>query len=288
MRQHRQVFSVAGMCRSLKVSPSGFYGCVTDQGRGKLRAQVELLARVREIHRESSGSYGSRRTARQLQSEGQGVGRYRARTLMRQAGLAVKMKKRFKVTTDSRHEHAVAPNLLHRQFNVGDPNRVWAGDITYLWTREGWLYLAVLMDLYSRKVVGWSLARTISEGLVGDALRMAAGRRGPEDGLMHHSDRGSQYAGHGYQRLLAKHGMICSMARKGDCWDNAVVERFFGSLKRERTSHRRYETRNEARLDVIDYIEMFYNPKRLHSHLGYLSPDEFERRTLFSRVSGST
>ncbi len=212
-----------------------------------------------------------------LKEEGEEVGRYQARTLMRQAAVAVRRKRHYKVTTQSRHDYPVALNLLDRKFEVSAPNRVWAADLTYLWTEEGWLYLAVVLDLFSRKVVGWSLSGQMRVELVADALRMALWIRKPHRGLMHHSDRGSQYAGHVYQSLLSEHGMICSMSRKGNCWDNAVVERFFRSLKSDQTDHRRYATREEAKKDVIDYIEMFYNSRRYHSYLGYVSPAEYEK-----------
>jgi transposase InsO family protein len=215
--------------------------------------------------------------AKQLQAEGFPVGRYKARRLMQAAGVAVRHRKRAPVTTDSHHSYAVAPNLLARQFEVEQSDTVWAGDITYLSTAEGWLYLAAVLDLHSRKVVGWAMSSRIDAALVQEALRMALGRRGPARGLLHHSDRGSQYACGAYQELLAANGMQCSMSRKGDCLDNAVVERFFGTLKRECTALRRYATRQEARDDVIDYIEMFYNSTRLHSSLGYVSPNDFER-----------
>jgi len=213
----------------------------------------------------------------QLQAEGFAVGRAKARRLMQEAGLTVRHRtRRGPVTTDSQHRYPVAPNLLARQFKVEQPNQVWAGDITYIWTAEGWLYLAVLLDLYSRKVVGWAISAHIDSALVQEALRMARGRRGPTTGLLHHSDRGSQYACHTYQRLLTTYGIRCSMSRKGECLDNAVAERFFGSLKRERTDLRHYVTRQEARVDIVDYIEMFYNSKRLHSYLGYVSPRDYE------------
>lgn len=236
----------------------------------------ELMVRVRVIHSESSGTYGSRRMSRRLRKDGQDIGRTRARTLMKKAGVSVKRRKRFKRTTDSRHGLPVAPNLLKREFSVKQPNRFWCSDISYLWTMEGWLYLAVVIDLYSRKVVGWAIERRIDSALVEQALSMAYFRRKPPKGLTHHSDRGSQYAGGGYQSLLRSYGMICSMSRKGDCWDNAVVESFFHSLKTERTNDVLYRTREDARLDVMDYIEMFYNSRRLHSFIGYRSPNEFE------------
>ncbi len=239
-----------------------------------------LLAEVKAIFESSKGTYGSRRMAKALRALGYRVGRYRARSLMRQLGLRVVPSKRFKVTTNSKHNYPVAPNLLDRQFEVAAPDRVWGTDITYLWTREGWLYLAVVIDLFSRKVVGWSLDKRMTTTLVIDALTMAVWRRRPCEGLLHHSDRGSQYASHAYQAELEKYGMVCSMSGKGDCWDNAVVERFFRSLKTERTNPCIYTTRQAAKHDVIDYIEMFYNSQRLHSYLGYQSPNDYEARAL--------
>ena len=215
--------------------------------------------------------------AKQLQAEGFVVGRAKARRLMQAAGVMVRRPPQHRpMTTDSRHGYGVAPNLLARQFDVATPDQVWVGDLTYLWTQEGWLYLAVLLDLFSRKVVGWAMSSRIDAALVQEALGMAVGRRQPAAGLLHHSDRGSQYACQAYQRLLNEAGMRCSMSRKGDCLDNAVAERFFGSLKRERTAYCSYATRQDARDDVIEYIEMCYNSTRQHSYLGYISPNEYE------------
>jgi transposase InsO family protein len=237
-----------------------------------------MVLRVKAIHERTGGVYGSRRMARELRGEGHDVGRCQARSLMQEAGIEVRRKRRFKLTTDSRHRLPVAENLLDRQFDVSAPNRVWAADITYLWTNQGWLYLAVVIDLYARRVVGWALSDRIQAQLVCDALRMAVGRRRPPPGLIHHSDRGSQYAGQAYQDLLREHGLTPSMSRKGNCWDNAPMERFFGSLKRERTDLRLFTTREEARACVIEYIEMFYNNRRRHSYLDYVSPAEFEAK----------
>jgi putative transposase len=278
MAQHQQLWPVSILCRVLAVSRSGFYAYVQRQTATCIDAEeVGLVARVKAIAAETRSSYGSRRMAKQLQDDGFAVGRYKARRLMQQAAVTVRRPKPYHpVTTDSRHGYAVAPNLLARQFAVGQPNQVWVGDITYVWTAEGWLYVAVLLDLYARKVVGWAMSSHVDAALVQEALRMALGRRRPSAGLMHHSDRGSQYAGQAYQRLLEAHDLHCSMSRKGDCLDNAVAERFFGSLKRERTAHGHYATRQEARDDVIDYIEMFYNSRRKHSYLGYVSPNEYE------------
>jgi len=276
--QHQETWPIAVLCEVLDVSRSGFYAYAHQQAAPRIdRDEVALLARVKAIHAETGQSYGSRRMAKQLQAQGFAVGRAKARRLMQDAGLAVRRRtRRGPVTTDSQHRYPVAPNLLARQFEVDKPDHVWVGDMTYVWTAEGWLYVAVLLDLSSRKVVGWAMSAHIDSALVQEALRMALGRRHPTTGLLHHSDRGRQYAGHDYQRLLATSGIRCSMSRKGECLDNAVAERFFGSLKRERTDLRHYVTRQEASADVVDYIEMFYNSKRLHSYLGYVSPNAYE------------
>lgn len=196
---------------------------------------------------------------------------------MKMAGVCAKQKRKFKATTDSKHNEPVAPNLLNREFRVEEPDKVYVSDITYIWTSEGWFYLAVFIDLFSRRVVGWSLNQRMSRTLVMNALRMAIWRRQPLPGLIVHSDRGSQYCSGEFQKMLSDHRMISSMSRKGNCWDNAVAESFFGSLKTERVFFSNYRTRDDARRDVIDYIEMFYNSNRRHSYLGYISPNEFER-----------
>jgi putative transposase len=278
MAEHCNYWPVAVMCEALEVSRSGYYDYIKTQTIDTVTDELELLTRIKAIHAETRQCYGSRHMAKALQDEGYQVGRHKVRRLMKEAGVSVRRRTTRKPqTTDSRHGYGVAPNVLGREFDVAQPNAAWAGDITYLWTQEGWLYLAVLLDLYSRKVVGWSLSSHIDSELVKGALEMAVGTRRPAAGLIHHTDRGSQYASHAYRDLLGEHGMICSMSRKGDCLDNAVAERFFGSLKRERTSHQYYETRQEAREDVIDYIEMFYNSTRKHSYLGYVSPNEYEK-----------
>jgi putative transposase len=245
----------------------------------------ELIARVRQIHSDTRGSYGSRRMSGQLRDDGYNASRYRARSLMEKAGVSVKHRKKFKRTTDSNHKLPVAANLLNRQFEVERPNTVWCVDITYLWTIEGWLYLAVVLDLYSRKIVGWAMSNRLTAPLVKEALSMAYWRRKPEKGLIHHSDRGSQYAGNDYQKLLEQYSMVCSMSRKGNCWDNAVVESFFHSLKTEWIADIIYRTRDEARNDVIRYIEMFYNSHRLHSFLGYKNPNAFENKFSLAKVA---
>ncbi len=278
MAEHCNYWPVAVMCEALEVSRSGYYDYIKTQTMAASPDDLELLTRIQAIHAETRQCYGSRRMAKALQDEGYQVGRHKVRRLMKDAGVSVRRRTpRNPQTTDSCHGYGVAPNVLNREFDVAQPNEAWVGDITYLWTQEGWLYVAVLLDLYSRKVVGWSLSSQIDSELVKGALEMAVGTRRPEAGLIHHTDRGSQYASHVYRDLLGEHEMICSMSRKGECLDNAVAERFFGSLKRERTSHQYYETRQEARDDVIDYIEMFYNSTRKHSYLGYVSPNEYEK-----------
>jgi putative transposase len=268
---------VSILCRVLGVSRSGFYNWRHESKKQRRRENDKLLPLVRQLHRESDSTYGTRRMAKALRGHGIPCGRCRARTLMSLAGVSVKRKKKFRVTTDSNHNLPVAPNLLNRQFNVSTPNRSWVGDITYIWTTEGWLYLATVMDLFSRQIVGWSLQDRMTKKLVFDALLMAIWRRRPSPGLIFHSDRGSQYCSSHFQDLLKAHKILCSMSRKGNCWDNAVIERFFRSLKSERVTFRNYKTREAAKQDIIAWIEMFYNSKRRHSYLGYVSPREFEK-----------
>jgi transposase InsO family protein len=262
----------------LGVSRSGFYDYLRRRERAPDPEHEEKLELVKKIAEASNHTYGSRRMAKALQALGYRVGRRQARTLMREAGVWVRYRRRYRVTTESNHRQAVFPNRLERDFAPSAPNQVWAGDITYVWTHQGWMYLAVVIDLYSRKVLGWSLGHRLTSSLVCDALLMALWRRRPPKGqLIFHSDRGVQYASDAFRKLLKTHGIAGSMSRKGDCWDNAVVESFFGTLKSERVHWSSYQTREEARADIVEYITMFYNSRRLHSYLGYQSPDEFER-----------
>jgi len=274
----RKAYPITLMCEVLEVSRSGYYAW---RGRDKSARQKEyerLIPIVQDAHKSSDGTYGARRMAEEIEATGTPCGRDKAATIMKLADVAAKQKKKFKVTTDSRHNLPVAPNLLDRQFAVAEPDQVYVSDITYLWTREGWLYLAVVIDLFSRQVVGWSMNHRMTRSLVMDALTMAIWRRKPDSGVIFHSDRGSQYCSTDFQGMLTKHGMISSMSRKGNCWDNAVAESFFGSLKTERVFFSNYRTRDDARKDVTDYIEMFYNSRRRHSYLGYVSPRDFEER----------
>jgi putative transposase len=265
------------LCRVLGVSRSGFYDYLRRQERDPDPERAEMLEWVKDIAEASDHTYGSRRMAKALRALGYRVGRHQARSLMREAGVWVRYRRRYRVTTESNHRKAVFPNRLERDFAPSAPNRVWAGDITYVWTGEGWLYLAVVIDLYSRKVVGWSLGPRLTSTLVCEALLMALWLRRPAKGqLIFHSDRGVQYASDAFRRLLEAHGIAGSMSRKGDCWDNAVVESFFGTLKSERIHWRSYQTREQARADIVEYITMFYNSHRLHSYLDYQSPDQFE------------
>jgi putative transposase len=281
----RKVYPVALMCRLLGVSTTGFYDYLDRRDRPVDPERLELLSWIKELAKASKFSYGSRRMSKGLRALGYPVGRDMARGLIDEAQVWARYKKPYKVTTQSGHKKPVFKNLLKRKFDVAAPDRVYASDITYVWTREGWLYLAVVIDLFSRKVVGWSLGTCLSSSLVCDALTMAIWRRRPLPGLIHHSDRGVQYASHAFRRLLKAHGILGSMSRKGNCWDNAVVESFFGSMKAERVSWEYYQTREAARTDIVDYITMFYNSHRLHSYLGYKSPDQYESEARWANVA---
>lgn len=276
IRDHRGEFCTTSMCRVLSVSSSGFYAWLRRPESSRARTDRELLPEIRAIHKRTRGSYGSPRIYDEFKERGIGCGRHRIARIMRQNGIQVVPKRKFRVTTDSKHSLRVAPNLLNRDFTAATPNTVWVGDITYIWTRQGWMYLAVLLDLYSRRVVGWSLRNTLHEELVLETLQRAFALRRPPRGLIVHHDRGSQYAGKAYKKLLDGEGAILSMSRKGDCWDNAAAESFFGSLKTEWVPGRGYDTREEARLDLFQYIEVFYNRERRHSSAGRISPVQFE------------
>ena len=273
------------LCKVMRVSRSGYYCWKTRSKSNRQQEQERIIPKIREIHRQTKASYGARRMSAELESQGESCGRTRAGTLMKIAGVAAKQKKKFKVTTDSTHNLPVAPNLLDRNFETSIPDQVYCADITYIWTNEGWLYLAVVLDLFSRRVVGWSMSNRIVRKLVVDAFLMATRRRQPAPGLIFHSDRGSQYCSRDFQNVLKNRGMISSMSRKGDCWDNSVAESFFGSLKVERVFDSIYKTREDARRDIVDYIEMFYNSRRRHSYLGYLSPKEFEEKMLLKKAA---
>jgi transposase InsO family protein len=266
------------MCRVLQVSRSGYYAWSKRPPALRTLQDQTLALEVAAIHAESRGRYGSPRVHAELRERGQRTARKRVARLMRAAGLCARERRRFRSTTDSEHGMAIKVNLLARRFAVPAPNSGWVSDITYVWTLEGWLYLAVILDLFSRRVVGWAISERLERGLALDALQMALTDRQPPHGLLHHSDRGSQYASHEYQRLLAAHGVLSSMSRKGNCWDNAVAESFFATLKLELVYQSHWRTRTQARSEVFEYIELFYNRRRRHSALGYLCPNEFELR----------
>jgi transposase InsO family protein len=269
------------MCRVLDVSASGFHAWQRRQPAARAIADALLQVRIAAIHRASRQRYGSPRVHQELRQGQQiRVGRKRVARLMRQAGLVAKRARRFRVTTQSRHPYPVAPNVLDRQFAVAQPNRAWAADITYVPTGEGWLYLAVLLDLASRRVVGWALRRTLDRELVVAALEQALRARQPGASLLHHSDRGSQYACGEYRALLAQRGITVSMSRRGDCWDNAVVESFFATFKTELVDEARWPTRVAAERAIAEFIEVWYNRQRRHSSLGYVSPVEYELKQM--------
>lgn len=268
------------LCRLLEVSRSGFHEWHERTPCARTIEDERLTARIRTFHLLSGRSYGSPRIWRDLYEAGERVGEKRVARLMRCAGIeALRRKRRRPVDEGARPECVAAGDVLDRDFEAAGPNQKWVADFTYVDTAEGWLYVAVVLDLYSRRVVGWSMSAEMTTQFVMDALTMALWRRGRPKELLHHSDQGSQYAAEDFQRLLAHHGIACSMSRKGDCWDNAAMESFFASLKKERVYTKpRYRTRNEARADIFEYIEGFYNPRRRHSTLGQVSPAEFERR----------
>jgi putative transposase len=266
------------MCRLLQVSRSGYYAWRTRPESRRTGYDRELTRSIRLLHGKSDGTYGSPRIHAELHAEGFTCGRAKVARLMHNAGLKGCPKRRFRVTTKSGMTRAL--NLLDQNFSANDANQRWASDITFIWTGQGWLYLAVVMDLYSRRIIGWSMSRRINRHLVTNALIMALGQRRPEGELIHHSDRGVQYLSDDFQDLLKANNITCSMSDRGSCYDNAVVESFFASLKRERVRRKKYRTRDEARADVFDYIERFYNRQRRHGYVGNISPAEFEERTL--------
>ena len=280
IHRRRHQHSIRMMCRLLQVSRSGYYDWSQRAESARSLRDRELQMLIRQIHLESNGVYGARKIHRELLSLGEEAGRHRVARLMRADGLKGCPMRRFRRRPNEAPSHPIAANVLNQDFRADERNQRWASDITQLWTRQGWLYLAVVMDLYSRRIVGWSMDRWMSRHLVIDALSMALGARNPEDNLIHHSDRGAQYTSDDFRSMLDKHGIQCSMSARGNCYDNAVVESFFGVLKRECVNRARFHTRDEARAAVFDYIECFYNRKRRHGYLGYLSPEAFEKQTV--------
>jgi putative transposase len=277
IQRHRDRWPVHVQCHVLQVSRSGYYAWVRRPPSERAQRQQKLTGLIRQVHAEIRQTYGSPRVTIELQAQGEWVCENTVAKLMRRGRIRSKIQRKFVPrTTDSNHHHPVADNLLDRDFAAEAPNRKWACDITYVPTDEGWLYLAVVMDLCSRRIVGWSMADHMRGELVCEALAGAIATRRPADGLLHHSDRGVQYACEDYQDLLAGHDIACSMSRRGDCYDNAVVESFFGTLKTELVNHERYATRQQARASLFEYIEVFYNRCRRHTSIGFLSPEAFE------------
>jgi transposase InsO family protein len=277
IEDHRTAFPVRVLCTVLEVSASGYYAWRGRPESARAVADRGLAADIRRVHADNRSVYGSPRVHAALRAEGRRVGVNRVARLMRRHGIQGRRKRRAPRTTDSEHALPIAPNLLDRRFTAAAPNRVWLADITCIPTNEGWLYLAVVLDLFSRRVVGWSMRETMPQELTIAALQMAITNRRPGPGLVHHADRGSQYAARAYRRLLDESGMLCSMSRKGDCWDNAPMESFFGSLKAELGDGQPFGTRQAAKSAVFGFIEGFYNRRRLHSAIGYRSPIDMEQ-----------
>jgi transposase InsO family protein len=263
-------------CEVLGVSRSGYYAWRGRPEAPRAKADAELVVEIKVAHKAGRGAYGSPRVHRELRANGRRVGKKRVERLMRQEGIVARKKRRFRRTTDSNHPDPIASNILDRKFDVALPNTAWVTDVTYVWTHEGWLYLAAILDLYSRRVVGWAASACNDRALALDALACATSVRKPAAGLLHHSDRGSVYASGDYGDALTKIGAIKSMSRKANCWDNAVAESFFATIKGEMIDHEEYETRAEAIAAIDDYIDAFYNTRRRHSAIGYVSPIEFE------------
>ncbi len=275
--KHRSIWPVAWLCEALGVSRSGFHAWLHRSPSQHVRYDEALLDKIKISFKDSDRTYGARRVWHDLLAGGFSCGLHRVERLMRDNALRARPRRRG-LPKDDGERPVIMPNVLDRQFAAARPNQKWVADFTYLWTAEGWLYVATVIDLFSRRVVGWSMNANMTAQLVTDALIMAIWRRGKPDALLHHSDQGSQYTSQQFQRLMADHGITCSMSRSGNVWDNAAMESFFSSLKTERTARKVYRTRDDAKADVFDYIERFYNPKRRHSTLGYLSPMEFENK----------
>ena len=277
--KHRGIWPVALICGALGVSRSGFYGWLTRPPSDRARRHEAMTAAIRKSFLDSDRTYGARRVWHDLLAAGLSCGLHAVERLMKRNALRARPRRR-RLPSDSgvRPVTELAANVLDRQFEAAQPNQKWVADFTYIWTAEGWLYVAVVLDLFSRRVVGWSMSASMTAELVTDALMMAVWRRGRPRELLHHSDRGSQYTSEQCQRLMIENGIACSLSRSGNVWDNAAMESFFSSLKTERTARKVYRSRNEARADVFDYIERFYNPRRRHSTLGYVSPIVYEER----------
>jgi putative transposase len=282
IKQHSSDYPVLALCRFMSVLRGGYYRWLKSPKTKREEENEQLSERLIKLFNKGRGNYGTRRLKKEFALLGLNVSRRRIGRLMEQAGLACKTKRKFKATTDSRHTKSIAPNVLDRQFEVSQQDRYYVGDITYIATSEGWLYLAVVIDLFSRRVVGWSMDSRMKSKLVNDALLMALWKRKPKDGLTWHTDRSSQYASDSHRKIIKEHDIIQSMSRRGNCWDNAVSESFFHSLKTELVHHCQFKTRADARQAIFEYIEVFYNRERLHSTNGYLSPVDYEKQHLLA------
>lgn len=280
IQDHEREHRVTALCRGLQVSRSGYYGWTTRPESARTQENHRLLTRLRSIHVRSREAYGVIKTDRALREEGLTVGHNRIARLRHVHGIAAKRVRRFRLSYAARNSEPAAPNLLERNFTVDQPNRIWVGDITFVPTREGWLYLAVLLDLYSRRIVGWAMSDRQNRQLATDALVMAIERRHPRPGLIHHTDQGTLYATSTYRDILKAHGLIPSMSRKGNCYDNACAESFFSGLKNELIWDRDFKTRSAARSAIFEWIEVFYNRERLHETLDYVSPVRYEEQTV--------
>jgi transposase InsO family protein len=276
MKKHKRLFPTAVMCRVLKISTSGYYDSLKRLPGGQMVRRRSIAQAATVSYFESNRIYGHRKVHEDLLAEGVICCRETVRRIMRDIGLYSRIKRKFTVTTDSNHALKIAENILNRDFTAKSANQKWAADITYIPTRLGWLYLAVVMDLFSRRIVGWAMSENIDSKLVQSAMKMALLHRNPDKGLIHHSDRGVQYAAEDFQDLLNDNKVVCSMSRKGNCWDNACVESFFGNLKAEWVKEKIYETFEDSKKDIFNYIEVFYNRKRRHKTLGYVSPVVYE------------
>jgi len=278
--KYRSVYRVEKMCRILNIGRSSYYAWKRRRKSVRDEENEVLVFKIKLVHGKSRKTYGSPRITAELRARGIRCGKNRVARLMRKNGIMAKTKRRFKITTDSKHNLPIAENLLGQEFTADAPNKTWTGDITYIWTRRGWIYLAVVEDLFNREIVGWSMRKRITKDIVTEALTMAIQRKRPQKGLIFHSDRGSQYASHEFRKLLEKHHFIQSMSGKGNCYDNAVTESFFHTLKTELVYFEKYRTRSEARQSIFEYIEIFYNRTRRHSSLGYVSPVDFGRLSM--------
>lgn len=285
MKEHCDEFSIALLCQVMEVSVSSYYAWQKRPESERKEENQQIVAKIKDIHKQSRQTYGSPRMYVELKKQNISCSENRVARLMKLHQIAAKRKRRFVVTTDSKHDLPVAENILNQNFQATKSDQKWATDITYIWTKEGWLYLAVVLDLFSRKIVGWAMDANMERWLVINALKMALQSRHPPKGLLHHSDRGSQYASNDYQQVLSDNNICCSMSRKGNCYDNAVMESFFATLKQELVYHHLYQDRKEAKQEIFEYIQVWYNRKRSHSSLGYLSPEEFEYEKAYSMAA---